>query len=84
MAGKGRKARKGENMRKSNYPLADTHRRFLTNNAKRIAARKRNSTISFKDLTDKLNTKYGTRYSVFQVSAYLGNMGYDRHGDIYN
>ena len=50
--------------------MQNTHRSYLN----RHIDRARDGRVDYKALTSKINTKFGTRFSVQQIGAYLGNM----------
>lgn len=56
--------------------MTEQHRNYLLNRARRTVNRKRNNSLNFSSLRDELNNAYSTNYSIYQVSATLGNAGF--------
>jgi len=61
-------------MRNKRTMIDDTMRNRILSMAKQQSRRK--AGISALEITNKMNSKYGTNLSVFQVSACFGNAGY--------
>lgn len=53
---------------KKNRQMEDKHKKFIN----KYFPKAWDSKLNYKDITLKVNTKFGTKYSVYQVAGYLG------------
>ncbi len=60
----------------SRNPMLPNHRAYLLTRAAQIVSNRNNCRMSFQNLTEMLNRRFGTSYSVRQVAATLTNAGY--------
>ena len=63
-------------MARARATMNEKHSARIARRAEQIQNRKRNNELRFAEVTDWANNTFGTRYSIFQVSACLGRAGF--------
>ena len=63
-------------MARSRNPIIPAHSSRITKRARQIKNNRVRNALNFRDVTNWANNTLGTTYSIYQVSACLGNAGF--------